>query len=191
MRIAIAFRTVLRPSCAFLLVALASCSTTEALDPNALGVTGTTSAQAAVASAAAAPVTIPAATGPIANASGLRMQFAPVVGATITAATPLARRLSLRASQRGMEIVAKTTGPTDFLVKGYMSAIGEGKETVVIFVWDIIGADGNRLHRIQGQERVAAVAGADPWQAVPGATMEQIADRTIDEIAGWSTAPRG
>jgi hypothetical protein len=197
------------PICACLLAALSACSTTEALDPAALGAThgANGAAQSAVAGAAqgstsGAPATVglfggaaaallptPAATGP-AIAAGTRMQFAPVVGASVNAAGPLSRRLSQRAAERGLEIVAKVAGPTDFLVKGYMSAIGEGKETVVIYVWDIIGADGNRLHRIQGQERTDATA-ADPWSVVPDQTMEAIADRTIEEIAAWTLARAG
>jgi hypothetical protein len=194
------------PICACLLFGLAACSTTEALDPGALGATPGT-AQGAVAGAAQNPAAgvpatgglfggaatallpTPAATGP-AVAAGTRMQFAPVVGASINAAGPLSRRLSQRAAERGIEIVAKVAVPTDILVKGYMSAIADGSETIVIYVWDIIAADGNRLHRIQGQERANATA-ADPWSVVPDQTMERIADRTIEEIAAWTVARAG
>ena len=99
-------------------------------------------------------------------------------------ATPLARRLSARAAERGLVIVGKEAVPASHLLKGYFSAIAEDKETIVIFVWDVIGPDGNRLHRIQGQERVAASA-ENAWTIVPPQTMETIADRTIDELSRW------
>lgn len=168
-------------------LAMSACSTSEALDPRAL-FSGQPAA-APVQPEAPSP-TVPSATGPVA-ASRLRMEFAPVVGATVTAATPLSRRLSQQASQRGIEVVSGGAAPGDFLVKGYLSAIGDGNETIVIFVWDVVDTAGNRLHRIQGQERVAAKAGADPWQSVPSATMEQIADRTLAEIAAWATTRSG
>ncbi|WP_187972241.1 hypothetical protein [Aquibium microcysteis] len=169
-------------------LAVSACSTSEALDPRALF-----SGQPAAAPAQPAPPPgplAPAATGPVAS-SRLRMEFAPVVGATVDAVTPLSRRLSLQAPQRGIEIVPGGAAPGEYLVKGYLSAIGDGGETIVIFVWDVLDTAGNRLHRIQGQERVAARAGADPWRSVPSATMEQIADRTIGEIVAWSTSRNG
>lgn len=172
---------------AILLVCLAisACSTSEALDPRGIlgGKPGTTPEQPETG-------TTPAATGPVANSS-LRMEFAPVVGATLASATPLSRRLSQLAAERGIEIVAGGATPGDYIVKGYLSAIADGNDTLVIFVWDVVDAKGTRLHRIQGQERVAAKAGADPWQSVPNTTMEQIAARTIAEIATWSTSRSG
>lgn len=169
-------------------LALSACSTSEALDPRALF-----SSRPAGTSAPPEPgstTVLPAATAPVAG-SGLRMQFAPVVGPSLAAATPLSRRLSQLAPERGIEIVSEGSTPGDYIVKGYLSAIADGNDTLVIFVWDVVDANGTRLHRIQGQERVAARTGADPWQSVPNATMEQIAARTIAEIATWSTSRSG
>ncbi|MFN3546483.1 MAG: hypothetical protein ACK4U0_03250 [Mesorhizobium sp.] len=181
---AVAPRHALLAAC----LAISACSTSEALDPRAL-LGSRTSAAPAQPQTAATPL-LPAATGPVAN-STLRMEFAPLVGATIAAATPLSQRLSQMAPQRGIEIVADGAAPGDYVVKGYLSAIADGNDTIVIFVWDVVDAKGTRLHRIQGQERVAARAGADPWQSVPNATMEQIADRTLAEIVSWSTSRAG
>lgn len=181
---AVAPRHALLAAC----LAISACSTSEALDPRAL--LGSKPAASPAPPQTASTPLIPAATGPVAN-STLRMEFAPLVGATLAAATPLSRRLAQMAPQRGIEIVSGATAPGDYVVKGYLSAIGEGNDTIVIFVWDVVDANGARLHRIQGQERVAAKAGADPWQSVPSATMEQIADRTIAEIASWSASRTG
>ena len=46
---------------------------------------------------------------------------------------------------------------------------------------------GNRLTRIQGEEKVQGEA-TDPWSAVPGATMESIADRLMRDLTGWIAA---
>ncbi len=179
-----------RTLAAALLVAmlmLAACNTPDALDPSAISPTdaATNGAGTITDTTANALLPTPAAlppSGPVRE--GVRLQFAPVVGATLDAATPLARRLSTRAAERGLVIVGKSSTPASHLLKGYFSAISEANGTIVIFVWDIVGPDGNRLHRIQGQERVEASAD-NAWTVVPPQTMETIADRTIDELSRW------
>jgi hypothetical protein len=184
--------------CLLLCVLLAACNSTEAtLDPSSVGTDKRASAANALAPQETANgVATPGATGAVppqtANLAqaDVRLQFAPVVGATVQAATPLAQRISARASQRGMAITAGGANPPTHLVKGYFSAITEGGQTMVIFVWDVLDPAGNRLHRIQGQETVGAVA-PDPWSAVPAATMETIAERTIDDLSGWLASQSG
>ncbi|QDZ03393.1 hypothetical protein FQ775_17605 [Nitratireductor mangrovi] len=176
--------------CLLAVAALAGCSSTDALDPNAVR-----AGRSGVPVNALAPqegngnLPTPPQTANLAQAD-TRLAFAPVVGPTVAAATPLANRLSVRAAQRGLAITGGGDTPATHLLKGYFSAISEDKETIVIFVWDVVGPDGNRLHRIQGQERVASTA-PDAWAAVPTATMETIADRTIDEFSTWLGAGRG
>lgn len=175
----------------FATLALVACNTREALNPAAIQPVDpplTLAApdpqpppQVAGPGPALSPPTAPA--PPTAAVSNASIQFAPVVGATVEAAMPLSRRLTARAIQRGL-VIAGGGGMPTHLIKGYFSAIAEGKETIVIFVWDVLGPSGNRLHRIQGQERVAATA-TDAWAAVPPQTMETIADRTIDQLAQW------
>ncbi|MCT7374805.1 hypothetical protein [Chelativorans salis] len=113
-----------------------------------------------------------------------RVQFAPVIGATEEALPPLSSRLSARARQRGIPIT-QGAGATH-VVKGYFSAIADGNETTVIYVWDVLDPSGNRLHRIQGQQKVPGGEG-DGWSSVTGQTMETIADRTVDDLAAWLT----
>ena len=168
------------------LLALSACKTSEALDPSANQAKNEPSLQADVPGTTAdallpTPAALPP-SGPVRE--GVRLQFSPVVGATVDAATPLAKRLSARAAERGLVIVGKSNDPASHLMKGYFSAIADGNQTIVIFVWDVIGPDGNRLHRIQGQERVEATA-ENAWTIVPPQTMETIADRTIDELSRW------
>ncbi len=173
------YRLAVRRYAALLLLAplLTACNSTE----TALGTAANAPAQPTVINTA--PVT----TAAPAQVSG-RIRFAPVVGTTIEAATPLSQRLKDRAIQRGMTIANGEEAP-DVLLKGYFSAFAEGNGTMVIYVWDVLDASGNRLHRIQGQENVARTA-ANAWDAVPSQTMETIADRTMDELAGW-LASRG
>lgn len=173
---------------------LAGCNTRDALNPAAIQpvdppLTPAAPNPLAPPTPPGAPPLSDAAVPPaVAAIPAVRIQFAPVVGATVDAATPLSRRLAARAAERGLAMAGGAT-PATHVVKGYFSALGEGGETIVIFVWDVLGPTGNRLHRIQGQERVGATA-PDAWAAVPPQTMETIADRTMEQLAQWlATGP--
>lgn len=136
------------------------------------------------------PVTQAAAPAPQVAAirTPARIEFAPVVGADSAKLQPLSARLAARAAQRGITLV--NTGGTHVL-KGYFSAFTDNRETVVIYVWDVLDAAGNRVNRIQGQQKVPAGQGPGGWSAVTPAIMEAIADRTIDDLAVWLSGAKG
>ena len=121
--------------------------------------------------------------------SKTRLQIAPIVGASVEAATPLTAELQTRARQRGITLAGSTDQTATHVLKGYFSAMSEGKDTTVIYVWDIYDPAGNRLHRINGQQKAPSVesdaGGADSWKTVSPATMKAIADQTIDQFAAW------
>jgi len=181
-------------ACLLVLAATAAgCSATDTLD-----VSSSSSASAGPAASSALPA--PTSTGNTvltgqstvgaqggqsvaAIARDARVQFAPVIGAAAEAVSPLSSRLTARAGQRGLTITPQADGATH-IVKGYFSTISDEGGTTVIFVWDVLDPAGNRLHRIQGQEKARGGSG-EGWLAVTPATMEAIADRTVDELAGW------
>lgn len=119
-----------------------------------------------------------------------RIEFAPVVGADAAKLQPLATRLAARAAQRGIAIAGGAGAPTHVL-KGYFSAFTDNRETTIIYVWDVLDPAGNRLHRIQGQQKVPEAKGQGGWNAVTPAIMEAIADRTIDDLAVWLAGATG
>lgn len=163
-------------------------STQDVLEPSAL-----VGGEAPRTPPAAFPLATP--TPPGAGAAVVvtdaRIQFAPVVGAPAEASTPLAGRLSQRAGARGISLVAAGDGAATHVVKGYFSAISEGGRTTVIYVWDVTDPAGTRVHRIQGQTTAPGSSGGDGWEAVPAATMEAIADETVDRLASWLTVRQG
>lgn len=197
-------------------LALSACNSTESVldqsvGPQSSAAAGTQPVEASQEIAAGdagepagavAPATVqPALTSPGSGAATLnaqaaalssnaRVQLAPIVGSTVEAVTPLTRRLSQRAAQRGIALVSSGAAYTTHLMKGYFSAITDGGETTVIYVWDVLDPAGNRLHRIQGQEKTEKVT-ADGWPGVPGPTMEVIGDNTIDQLAAWLAARPG
>lgn len=114
------------------------------------------------------------------------VQFLPVVGAPPNTVASLSKALSDSAAANGIAI-APSEGPAAPLrLKGYLSALDEGSRTVVVYVWDVVDPAGNRVSRIQGQERIAGTA-ADPWSNVGDAALQAIASRTMAEIR--RTAP--
>jgi hypothetical protein len=114
--------------------------------------------------------------------SNARIQFAPVIGATSDASNSLASRIATRAGARGINLAGANDSSATHVMKGYFSAIAEGGETTVIYVWDVVDHAGSRVHRVQGQAKSPGGAG---WPSVQPATMEAIADQTIEQLVIW------
>ncbi len=158
-------------------LAVSACTSAEqTLDPGAISPTASSAPapnSAAVAAAAAAS----------------RVQIAPIVGASVEAAAPLTERIAARAKERGLGLAGSGDAPPTHVLKGYFSAISEGRETIVIYVWDVLDPAGNRLHRIQGQEK--APARGEGWASVTPAVMQRIGDQTVDQLLVWLAAKPG
>ncbi|MBE1207852.1 hypothetical protein [Aminobacter carboxidus] len=195
-------RWIFAAACLSASAALSACnSAKDVLEPSAVAPTeqsaalakteGTDVAAPAVTGAASAAATaVPAQTAAIMTKA--RVQFAPIVGATVEAATPLTQRLGARARERGITLAGSTdTTPPGIIMRGYFSAMTEGKDTTVVYVWDVYDPAGTRLHRINGQQTAASAGSGDGWPAVAPATMQAIADSTIDQLAQWLAAKPG
>jgi hypothetical protein len=72
-------------------------------------------------------------------------------------------------------------------MKGYFSALTDNDQTTVIYVWDVLDPAGNRLHRIEGQQKAPPGRG-EGFAAVTEGTMKTIADQTIDQLVTWLSA---
>ncbi|MBZ9818455.1 hypothetical protein [Mesorhizobium sp. CA4] len=161
-----------------------SSATPQSTSTTATSATTTAPAPSPAPSSTASPATraTPAQTAALAKT---RLQVAPIVGASVDAAAPLTAELQSRAKQRGLTLVGSTDQTATHVLKGYFSTMSEGKDTTVIYVWDIYDPSGNRLHRINGQQKAPAVGSGEGWPTVAPATMQAIADQTIDQFATW------
>lgn len=182
-------------------LALAACTNAkDVLEPSAITPPATsaqtlpaTQSNTATTTVPAPSTTAPAVSSPAPASPGqstaalakTRLQVAPIVGASVESAAPLTAELQTRARQRGITLAGSTDQTATHVLKGYFSAISEGSDTTVIYVWDIYDPSGNRLHRINGQQKAPSVKGGDGWTAVAPATMQGIADQTIDQFAAW------
>ena len=171
-------------------IVLSACSSTQdVLEPSAIAASppspGTLQAENEVGavSVQSASADASAALDP-GIAARTRLRFDPIVGATVDVATPLTERLAQRARARGIRLAGNTDPSTTHVLKGYFSTLTEGGRTTVIYVWDVYDPSGNRLHRINGQQKAPA-GGGEGWAAVSPATMQTIADSTIDQLASW------
>lgn len=174
--------------------ALSACtSTQDVLEPSAIA--AQPPAQGDAAPQPATTATPGASTAPTpaqsaAVAANARIQFAPIVGTSVEAATVLSQRLSTRARERGIVLARSNDPATTHVLKGYFTPLAEGKETTVIYVWDVYDPTGNRVHRITGQQK-APSGGGDGWSSVSSSTMQTIADATIDQLITWLSARTG
>lgn len=179
-------KDVLEPSAVAPTEQSAALAKAEGTDVAAPAVTGAATA----AAAQTAPAATPAQTAAIVGKA--RVQFAPIVGATVEAATPLTQRLGIRARERGITLAGSTdTTPPGIIMRGYFSAMTEGKDTTVVYVWDVYDPAGTRLHRINGQQTAPSTGRGEGWPAVAPTTMQTIADSTIDQLAQWLAAKPG
>ena len=176
-------------------IAVSACtSTQDVLEPSAVAAAppaqGAVSAEGDVGMAPSSTASVPAAPLSAAVAARTTLRFDPIVGASVEAATPLTERLATQARSRGIGIAGSTDPSTTHVLKGYFSTMTEGKQTTVIYVWDVYDPSGNRLHRINGQQK-AASAGGEGWNAVTAATMQIIADQTIAQLSAWLASRTG
>ncbi len=124
------------------------------------------------------------------SGNGNTIRFLPIIGAPVQAVTPLSRQLGAEARAAGLTIKGASDASSDHMLKGYFSAFSDAGSVTVVYVWDVLDANGGRLHRIQGQESVSSRA-TDPWAAVPASVMQQIATKTMAEYTAWRQANPG
>lgn len=161
-------------------VALGACnSTQDVLDPSQLAPSqsGTAEGPSPAITASTTTAAVPA---------GTQIRFAPIVGPSVEAATALSESLTAGARRRGIGMAG---GGSGYLLRGYFTPLVEGRDATVIFVWDVYDAEGNRVHRISGQEKASSGSG-EGWNAVPTSSMQAIGNSTIDQFAAW-VASRG
>lgn len=188
-------------ACLSAFLVLSACnSPKDVLEPSAIAPTdqstalaqaeGTDAPATATAATTGMPTTVTPQTAAIVGKA--RVQFAPIVGTPVEAATPLTERLGVQARARGIRLAGSTdTTPPGIIMRGYFSAFSEGKDTTVVYVWDVYDPAGTRLHRINGQQKAPSTGTGEGWAAVTPATMQTIADSTIDELAGWLATQSG
>lgn len=82
--------------------------------------------------------------------------------------------------------VAKTPADkSEFTLRGYIVSVNEKARTKVSYIWDVTDAAGKQVHRISGEESVAATQGKDPWAAITPQLVDAIANKTTASVTTW------
>ena len=154
---------------------IASCGTVTPPKPRVAEITGPT---------VPAP---PEATQPMAPqvaAADASFRFDQLLGVPTLQQDTLARALASAAKARNIRLVRRTDPSAPYRVLGYLSAVGGDAGVSVTYVWDVVDAQNNRVHRISGIE-VGATASNDPWSGVDGTVLQAIAARTVEDLYAW------
>lgn len=117
-----------------------------------------------------------------------KFAFAPVTGAPATVLTRLSAELGKEAYVQHVSLVPSGDPAATYVVKGYLSAVGDTSGTILVYVWDIFDTAGRRVHRISGQETSGGGSQMDPWSGVDSSSTANVARRTISSIVAWGTA---
>lgn len=168
----------------FAALSLSACNSSSVLDPAAVAAPGQ---QAETQPSSTENTTFPsvATVQPPARSSRIRLQVAPIVGASLEAAGPLMEELQQRSRQHGVALAGSSGQNATHVLKGYFSVLNEDGAATVVYVWDIYDPAGSRLHRISGQQKAQAVNGAEGWPGVAPDTLRAIADTTMDQLSRW------
>ena len=128
-----------------------------------------------------------AAPAPSAITSAETVRFLPIIGAPSDKLKPLSLRLGDSARASGLSIAQMDDDAADISLKGYFSAINQDGVVSVIYVWDVLGKNGQRLHRIQGNEPAVGdgFTGNDPWNGVSDTMMASIGQKTVGDLLAW------
>ena len=110
--------------------------------------------------------------------------FQPMSGAPAEMIYALEDSIVTEAAARRINLVAADDLTATYIVRGYISAVGDAHNVIMVYVWDIFDRTGTRVNRISGQE-IAGGSGSDPWAGVETKNIDAAARDTIDTLADW------
>jgi hypothetical protein len=130
-------------------------------------------------------VVAPPGGAPAAVGTKSKLAFVPVVGAPADVSSRLNGSV-IAAMEKQSIPIAKTAGdPADYTVRGYVVAAPEKSATKVSYIWDVTDKNGQRAHRVTGEELVPGKSGQDPWSLLDQTVIDRIATSTSAKLAAW------
>lgn len=113
------------------------------------------------------------------------LSFAPIVGAPTDVSSKLSGSVVSAVSSKNVPVASGSSGKPDYTVHGFLVAAAESAGTKISYIWDVRGPDGNRAHRISGEEIIQGKPAKDPWTKVDQAVIDKIAGNTSTQLAAW------
>ncbi len=112
------------------------------------------------------------------------VSFLPVLGPPQSAVSKLSSAIKSSAKTNSVTLVSGAQRGAKYQIKGYFSALDDGSGTRFIYIWDVLNAQGKKIHRISGEERTNTRS-SDPWQSVGSDMINKVVDRTMQDLRGW------
>ena len=159
----------IRPGLAVLFCAIllaAGCQTSSQFEPPPGTGTGTS---------VAAPV----------KGAAAKFAFAPIDGVPVPILQAMSNALNQEAAAKRLNVVPNSDPAAVYIVRGYLSAVAEGQNAKLVYVWDVVDRQGTRLHRVTGQEIGGAFRNGDPWTGIGTANVTNAARKTMGSLANW------
>ena len=105
-------------------------------------------------------------------------------GAPESIQAQMLQQISREAVRQGIVLRGDLGAKVDYTLRGYLLVEpGQGSaqgSTKVLYVWDVIDQNGNRVNRVSGEEVVKSAPGhGDRWASVSPAVLALIADKAV------------
>lgn len=97
------------------------------------------------------------------------------------------RKLNDEAEAKRVPVVTRE-GFAPYRIKGYASVWTRGRQATMSWVWEVFDADGQRVMRISGDEKVGK-AGRDVWQSVNDEVLASAARSGMEQLAVYFRGP--
>jgi len=114
-----------------------------------------------------------------------KFAFAPIEGVPVSILQAMSNALNQQAVANRVNVVPATDPAAVYTVRGYLSAVAEGPNAKLVYVWDVTDRQGTRLHRVTGQEIGGAYRNNDPWTGVGMTNINEAARKTMESLAAW------
>ena len=150
-----------------------------------LGIAACLALALAVGGCANTPAPAPMAS--VASAGGASIAFESIDGPPVAVFQNLVTTLSAEAASRQVQVVSRTGSPA-YRIRGYLAAIVVGGKSHISWVWDVYGADKQRVLRIAGEEATGR-PGSNAWAAADEQMVRRIARTSIDRLAAFLASP--
>ena len=150
-----------------------------------LGIAGCLALALAIGGCANTPAPAPMAS--VASTGGASIAFESIDGPPVAVFQNLVTTLSAEAQARQVQVVSRTGSPA-YRVRGYLAAIVVGGKSHISWVWDVYGADKQRVLRIAGEEATGR-PGSNAWAAADEQMVRRIARTSMDKLAAFLASP--
>ena len=114
-----------------------------------------------------------------------KFAFAPIEGVPVPVLQAMSNALNQQAVANRVNVVPASDPAAVYTVRGYLSAVAEGPNAKLVYVWDIVDRQGARLHRVTGQEIGGAFRNNDPWTGIGMTNITEAARKTMESLAAW------